>query len=160
MYIKTTGKPSKLDLKLCKDALKFYGRLLLRESTYNKILIKLEFDKELSRANEYAFCFYEEDLESEYKTFIITIDPQLGKRNMLKALAHEMVHVKQYAKGELKDYVRTNKIKWCGKVILHEKLNYWDTPWEIEAHGREKGLYFRFLDDQELKKYHRKNRKK
>jgi len=62
-----------------------------------------------------------------------------------------MVHVKQYAKGELKDYVRMNKTKWRDEIIESDELDYWDQPWEIEAHGRERGLYFRFLNFQRVK---------
>jgi hypothetical protein len=73
------------------------------------------------------------------------MDPNLGKRNMLIVLAHEMVHVKQYAKGELKDFVYGTRVKFKGSIIDDNKVDYWDQPWEIEAHGREKGLYLKFL---------------
>jgi hypothetical protein len=66
---------------------------------------------------------------------------------MLIGLAHEMIHVKQYAKGELKDYLRVNKSKWKGQIIDPEEVDYWDQPWEIEAHEKEKGLYYMFIDE-------------
>ena len=52
-----------------------------------------------------------------------------------------MVHVKQYAKGELRQLPSTNNevCKWLGKRYEWE-MHYWDRPWEIDAHGREKGL--------------------
>ena len=65
---------------------------------------------------------------------------------MLTVLAHEMVHVKQYAKGEMKDYIRMKSVKFQGKIYNDEEMDYWDHPWEIEAHGREKGLYYRFIN--------------
>lgn len=145
MYLKTVGKPAKVPMKLCKDALKFYGKLLLGSNLYHRVAITLEFDKSLSKTNEYAYCDWD-DANHKAREFTIAIDPKLGKRNMLLALAHEMVHVKQYAKGEMKDYVRSSKIKWQNQVIDSDDVDYWDLPWEIEAHGREKGLYFRFLD--------------
>jgi len=144
MYLKTVGKPSKVGLKLCKEAIKFYGRQLLGEILYHRVDVTLNFDKSLSKKNEYAFCEWE-DQSHRGKEFTITVDPALGKRNMLLALAHEMVHVKQYAKGELKDYVKSNKSKWKTEIIDPDKVDYWDFPWEIEAHGREKGLYIRYL---------------
>jgi hypothetical protein len=145
MYLKTVGKPSRVNLKLCKDAIKFYGRHLLGEILYHRIDVTLNFDRSLSKKNEYAFCEWE-DQSHRAKEFTITIDSALGKRNMLLALAHEMVHVKQYAKGELKDYARSNKCKWKSQIIDPEVVDYWDFPWEIEAHGREKGLYIRYLN--------------
>jgi hypothetical protein len=57
-----------------------------------------------------------------------------------------MVHLKQYAKGEMKDIWRpVRMVKWQGEKYLHEEMDYWECPWEIEAYGREKGLYFKFL---------------
>lgn len=147
MYLKTIGKPSKVQIKICKDAVKFYGKHLLGENLYHKVEITLEFDKMLTGKNEYAYC-EREDNNHRAKEFTITVDPSLGKRNMLLALAHEMVHVKQYAKGELKDYARSNKTKWKTEVIDPDKVDYWDFPWEIEAHGREKGLYVRYMQQE------------
>lgn len=48
--------------------------------------------------------------------------------NWLKTLAHEMVHVKQFARGEL-DFglTRWKSNKYC------DKIEYWDQPWEKEA---------------------------
>jgi hypothetical protein len=82
------------------------------------------------------------------------VDKTLTKKETLLALAHEMVHLKQYAKGELKDIFRPAKmIKWHGDRYLTDGVDYWEQPWEIEAYGREKGLYFKFL-------YHMKNGEK
>ena len=36
--------------------------------------------------------------------------------------------------------------KYLGKIYDVDKVNYWDLPWEIEAHGRERGLYVRFTE--------------
>jgi len=58
-----------------------------------------------------------------------------------------MIHVKQYAKGELKDYLRLNSVKWKGKVYDDEKIDYWDHPWEKEAHEKEQVLYDMFKQD-------------
>lgn len=145
MRLNTIGRPSKVELKKCKEALKFYGRHLLGENLYHKVTVTLHFDKSLTKTNEYALCD-RTDKTVQARDFIISIDPSLGTRNMLLAIAHEMVHVKQYAKGELKDYVRSNKSRWKSEIIDPDKVDYWDYPWEIEAHGREKGLYVRYLN--------------
>ena len=41
MYIRTTGKPTKILLKTCKDAVKFYGKFLLSDILYHKINLKI-----------------------------------------------------------------------------------------------------------------------
>ena len=70
-------------------------------------------------------------------------DTEWGHR-VLRTLAHELVHVKQYIRGELT--WRDRGLLWKGvnhnpKNLLH----YYDLPYEIEANGREYGLLFGFL---------------
>jgi hypothetical protein len=144
MYIRTTGKPTKTQLKLCKEAVKFFGKKLLGETLYHKINLKIEFEK-LDKKNAYAYCEWEFE-NHRSRDFILTIDNTLNTKQTLLALAHEMVHVKQYAKGELKDYLKVNKSKWKNEIHDLTEIDYWDCPWEIEAHGREKGLYVKFLE--------------
>ena len=63
---------------------------------------------------------------------------------ILKTLAHEIVHVKQYVMGEL----RWRDAGLLYKGINHEAMNlmdYFELPYEIEAYGREKGLLYGFL---------------
>jgi len=63
---------------------------------------------------------------------------------ILKTLAHELVHVKQYVMDEL---------KWRDAGLLYKGVNhnpenlmeYFELPYEIEAYGREKGLLYGFL---------------
>lgn len=145
MLLKTAGKPKKVPITLCKEAVKWYGQYLLGDKLFRKIEITVEFDNSDLSKYVYAYCDWN-DNNDRAREFTITINPNLGKRNMLLVLAHEMVHVKQYAKGELKDFIRVNRIKWMGKIYDESKLDYWEQPWEIEAHGREKGLYYKFTD--------------
>lgn len=145
MYIRTTGKPKKVPISLCKLAVKWYGKKLLGDRLYNNIELLIEFDNSDLGEDLYGCCDWN-DTNHRARNFTITVNPNLGKRNMLLVLAHEMVHVKQYAKGEMKDYLRVNRVKWKGQIYNDEQIDYWDHPWEIEAHGREKGLYYRFLE--------------
>ena len=73
--------------------------------------------------------------------FTIQIDPDQKIQLLLNSLAHELVHVKQWAKGEFYQLQReTNVYKFNGQRWDTDKVDYWDTPWEIEAHGRAIGL--------------------
>lgn len=48
--------------------------------------------------------------------------------NWLSTLAHEMVHVRQFARGELNSSMSQWKSnKYC------DNIEYWDQPWEKEA---------------------------
>ena len=65
--------------------------------------------------------------------------------SILRILAHELVHVKQYVMGELKPI--NNGFVYNEKFYSPDTLEeYYDQPFEIEAHGREKGLLFSFLE--------------
>ena len=86
-------------------------------------------------------------LETDNKrTFEIEVDRTLSQRKLLETVAHEMVHVKQYARRELHPVHNT----WCGKTYNPKKTSYWDLPWEIEAHGREVGLFIRWAEENKL----------
>jgi hypothetical protein len=80
-------------------------------------------------------------LAEDKRTFEIEVDRTLRLRRLLETVAHEMVHVKQYARDELHvDYAN------CWKNDFYTKTDYWDCPWEIEAHGRELGLFIRWAE--------------
>ena len=65
---------------------------------------------------------------------------------VLQAIAHETVHIKQFARSELSSFESTGgKQRFMGKLYKVDDNSYWDLPWEIEAHGRERGLYQRFV---------------
>lgn len=76
------------------------------------------------------------------RTFEIEVDRTLPLRKLLETIAHEMVHVKQYARREL----HPSTDKWMGKTYNPKKVSYWDLPWEVEAHGREVGLFVRWCE--------------
>tara|TARA_B100002019_G_scaffold256244_1_gene239480 strand:- start:156 stop:365 length:210 start_codon:yes stop_codon:yes gene_type:complete len=54
-----------------------------------------------------------------------------------QTLLHELWHVYQHVKGNLKD--KRGKRLWKG--IDHTETDYSDQPWEIEAQNMEKVLY-------------------
>lgn len=80
------------------------------------------------------------------REFKIYIDQKESRPNIIKTIGHELVHVKQYAKGELKEPYRGAAIKWKGRNFDTDQLEYWDQEWEIEAYGREYGLWKRYCD--------------
>ena len=80
------------------------------------------------------------------RTFEIEVDRNMRLRRLLETVAHEMVHVKQYARREF----HPAHDKWMGKTINPQKVSYWDLPWEIEAHGREVGLFVRWAEQETL----------
>ena len=63
---------------------------------------------------------------------------------ILRTLAHELVHVKQYLVGDLT--WRDKGMLWKGIMFAPEYLtDQLETPYEVEAYGKEKGLLVSFF---------------
>ena len=85
-------------------------------------------------------------------SFMVAIKPQnlrgnkftVGYKELALTLAHEMVHVKQMAKGQLKSAPRGAQL-WMGKKYP-AKTPYLDQPWEIEAFSRQELLMRRAIE--------------
>lgn len=138
MQIRTKGIPDNVSKAICKDSLRFYGRSLLGKRLYKNIKLFVVFEELPNPIN--ALCQWSDD-NHICREFTIIVNKKLNKKTTLISLAHEMVHVKQYAKGELKDYLRNDKVKWCGKVFCLDKVKYWSSPWEKEAYKKDSLLY-------------------
>ena len=63
------------------------------------------------------------------------------EEEMLKSLAHELVHVLQYSRGELNEQMTL----WRGRKINADEIPYFEQPWEQEAIKLEQKLYDAFL---------------
>ena len=71
------------------------------------------------------------------KVLSMTIDSGLDTERLIITLAHEMVHVKQYARGQVKPSRSFKTHYWMGKNV---RKNYYDQPWEVEAYSKERVL--------------------
>lgn len=70
------------------------------------------------------------------KSLVLVVDSRLSVDNLIESLAHEMVHVKQIVRGHLKQVTKRGRshFLWLGKRY---NVDYFDTPWELEAYGRQ-----------------------
>ncbi len=103
----------------------------------------LEIDIKLCKPKSALGYCLELDTNREFE---LEIDKTQPMRRMLETVAHEMVHVKQFARREL----HPSTDEWYGKTYNPKKVSYWDLPWEIEAHGREVGLFIRWCEQENL----------
>lgn len=76
---------------------------------------------------------------SEQGQLIMLLDSKLSTDVLIETICHEMVHVKQFARGHARLEHRGKKTTfyWLGKKV---KASYWDRPWEQEAWRKEKVL--------------------
>lgn len=109
---------------------------------------KLEIEvlhRGLKRENALGYC----DVDGETyrpRSFLIEMDTHMDKNTYIIVLLHELYHLRQWVKGELK--LKASKKYFKGECM--EDLEYWEQPSEIFAHWYEKILYREYLEDRHL----------
>lgn len=144
MRIHIRGKETSLSKKEIRCATKFFAAHLMSFRQTKNIIVNIALKKNLINKGECEV----NDIHNPYE-FVIYISNKMSKKLQLHTLAHELVHVKQYVKRELIDHSSLRLINystWKNKKYNLQKLNYFDQPWEIDAYGREIGLYVRYKD--------------
>ena len=63
------------------------------------------------------------------------------EEEMLKTLAHELTHCRQYSRNELNETMTL----WRGRKVNSDAIPYYEQPWEQEAMQQELELYESFL---------------
>jgi hypothetical protein len=81
------------------------------------------------------------DCDWRPRSFEIEIHNRLNIDHYTQTLLHELWHVYQHVKGNLKD--SRGKRLWRGTD--HSQTDYEDQPWEIEARLMEEQLYNEYL---------------
>lgn len=139
MEIKIINCPDKDFKPFVERAANFYAKELIKNTRIrNNCFTTIRFDGKL---DEYGYASVEDyNTRKQPREFLIEIHPGIGARRIFETLAHEMVHVKQFINGETDDKLAS----WKGKSVNSDKVDYWEHPWEIDAHGRETGLLTKF----------------
>lgn len=119
---------------------KFFVKLLLKKKERKNLILNISFEKDDKMKHAYAYV--QHMTKDEY---FIWIHPKSSIKKQIKSLAHELVHVKQFVKGEVD---KTNLVILSNalKGMQTESSDYWDNPMEIEAFGRTPGLYRRYME--------------
>ena len=154
MYVKfrNTKIVSKNDLALMRDLSTFILEKFFQKKTIQQFDIVVNFKNDyLEKYGMYGDCLAE-DTDRRPRWFSINLDGMQKRCIMLNTLAHELVHVKQWAKGEMYQYMKKPDLVRFGKEIINtNNTDYWDHPWEIEAHGRAIGLVAQWKKSRGLK---------
>lgn len=77
--------------------------------------------------------------------YMVVIKPHRKLKEIGMTLTHEMVHVKQLARGTLK-YRSTGSFIWAGKRY-GKKTEYLSRPWEIEAFSKQELILRRAFEE-------------
>lgn len=147
MDVTISGAKDRELTKMLRLATYSFGKNLFSPRLASNLKLNIRIKDKLDAG---GYCNYVGDSKPP-RTFIIEIFRARKKIHMFSALAHEMVHVKQMAKGEIKDKklkFKSDTYKyvtvWRGKTYANDLL-YWDHPWEIEAYGLQESLVAKFL---------------
>lgn len=150
MNIEISGKPRSITKFAVQEAANFYADKLLPKKMNDDIYLDINFSYSIKTQG----CCSPTVDNVRPRDFLIEIKSNLTFRKTLVTLAHEMVHLKQFAKGELFQYLKSKKIKWNNPRLApfiaesglydEESLDYHFQPWEIEAYGLEWALYLSY----------------
>lgn len=92
------------------------------------IFVEVKFTKDLG--GDYGYCLGSKDhVEIEIGKYNFSLD------QMMVTLAHELIHAKQFLKGELTPTMKN----W--KTFNYEGVPYSRQPWEREAYKKEEFIY-------------------
>jgi len=149
MLIHVKGS-NKLNRKLVKTAAWWYAEKLMGKRLIAGLKININLKKNMIDKTDCEGTVIWEDEGPRPREFTINLDSGVKIRHLLINLAHEMVHVKQWAKDEMYEYIKPNMVRFKGEKIHMKEVDYFDYPWEIEAYGRQLGLFIRFLENEGL----------
>jgi hypothetical protein len=144
LHVKGSNKAVR---RLIESAAWFYAEKLMGKRLMGGLEITINLNKNLlSKDGNEGSAIWEDDGHRP-REFTIEIDSTVKIRNILITLAHEMVHVKQWAKDEMYEYMNVaGMVRFKGEKVHMEITDYWDYPWEIEAFGKQLGLFVRFCE--------------
>lgn len=125
-----------------KDAAKYFAEKLLSKSEQKGLDLEINWLYEEDDAAELLL----DDDDLVPKCFTININPANPECHSIQSLAHEMVHVRQYVSGQLRQVDGT--MYWNDSLIDMKKIRYYDLPWEIEAHALEEDLFEDYLSEE------------
>lgn len=77
-------------------------------------------------------------------SYVVIINSNLRIKDVGLTLAHEMVHVRQMARGILKTLNGVHY--WCGKRYS-KRVKYLDQPWEQDAFARQEIIFRKAIEE-------------
>lgn len=129
---------SKSELVSAKD---YFAEILLSSRMLKFVNIEVKI---VSGNAPSGLCIIDEyNNRNKPRSFTIEINKNQSKMEILNAVAHEMVHVKQYVYGELNEQMSS----WLGQKIDCDEVDYFEQPWEVEAYNLEAFLTVMYLSE-------------
>ena len=146
LYIEGYRSNNQKLYKAVSNAAVYYCALLLGPWMVRNIYLEIKLTKDLKKKEQaYGYCHIVDDDLDKPREFMIELDASMKHPfdQILIWLAHEMVHLKQFVRGELFDY-EFGKSQWKSRVYNVARTAHDDQPWEREAYRLEGKLFEEF----------------
>jgi hypothetical protein len=145
MILDVKKSPDRKFTKYVKDAADYYLQLLIPSKRLrNNITLHIKF---LDNMDVWGMVWIEDyNSSNKAREFQMLLHSSIGAASILKTLAHEMVHVKQYVYGEINESLSV----WRGVNVDSDVIDYYFHPWEIEAMGLQESLFTKYVLDRKL----------
>ena len=137
MMVSVRGQNDVLSKKEIRKSVSLFGNILLGKRLSDNIYV--EVYNESYDLNDMGFCNPMDFEERSPREFEIFVNKNLCKYEQLLTIAHEMVHIKQFALNEFKVF-DNHEYKWRGKKVRHPRKKHFNLPWEKEAIASEPWL--------------------
>lgn len=128
--------------KKYRDALEYFAKSTFSPQMHRHLQVRIAFKNNLGF---YHGLVYVDDYNSKNKprSFVIEINRRDPEEEVLKTLAHEVVHIRQFAYGELNEEMT----HWKGKKLTWKQMNYLEQPWEKEASRLGELMYYFYIEN-------------
>ena len=129
---------------------RYCTKRLMSTRLFNLMDVTVKLKKDLfHREGLYGDAEPEDWDDYRPKLFIVRVDSSLRLRPMLQTLCHELVHVSQYAKGDMREVQKKGVMctRFKGEYYPQDSTRYWFQPWEVQANGLERGLFEMWAED-------------
>ena len=146
MYVSISKIPQKFNHIKIQRIIENVLQLFLTKKQLRKVEIDIVGKRSLLvKEGAYGYCLPTDDRKTP-REFEIELDTGHSEEVFFHTLIHELIHLKQYALGELKDTYKPKYTQlWKGKDM--SDVTYSQAPWEKEARYYEKKLAKRFLNN-------------
>ena len=154
MIITTTNKRKKdtTKSKIVKRFASWCLPYLLGDKECKNLTVNIIFTGYVKTSGYDSYGYVEPDDIDNPTEFDVHCAAELSMTRTLRVIAHEMVHIKQYVRGELKDCNNPNYALWKRKRINLNEIKYYFLPWEVEAFGLECSLVYEWVNEKNLEK--------
>ena len=133
--------------KLAAAAVEFAKSELMPKIRTLDIILKLRKFKPHADDDAIGWCMYDDDGKIRHREFTIEVSSEQTIEAFVKTIMHEMVHVKQYAKGEIRESYKGGELRVTWDNADHSKTSYSRSPWEKEAYSVQNKLYTKFMKE-------------